>query len=302
MADNEEVKKPAIEEPDLMAPTIGEPDEGGEFEAPDLSGDGKKAPVEGDKREAAQDTGEVDYDKLSPEELRAQLKKERLDREKAEKDRNRLGFSVREMQEQLGFVTSQFAQEQAKIKKADLEKARDAELRDIDHLKESDIDAYAKEYDRILRKFYETSGDESRKLATNAEEANKASQVYKMVSAKITQDFPDVNDENSDLFKEAATILFSRYDKEEAAQLAKREPKVFYSIVSEAAGNLRIKNLQSGITDKGRESRVKGQGNLEAVRKPGGDGSKQLSPAQKKFCKDHGYNETEYAKYIGKGA
>ena len=83
--------------------------------------------------------------------------------------RNRLGFSVREMQEQLGFVTSQFAQEQAKIKKADLEKARDAELRDIDHLKESDIDAYVKEYDRVQRKFYETSGDESRKLATNAE-------------------------------------------------------------------------------------------------------------------------------------
>lgn len=293
MADDEkESKTPIQEELDLMAPQIGEIEEGGEEFAVPEEEEKKKAPEKEPVEVSAKKKGEPDYESMSPEELVKELRK-------AEKDRNRMGHSLRQLSEQFSFVQDQINQERAKMTTSDLEKKRDQKIREIQHLKEDDPDLYYNQREQIIEDYWKNKNEEEKRISTSIDQTTRSNQQYQAVNMKLVNDFPDIEDEDSELFAESKKILFERYSRDEAAQVAKEQPKVFYSIVSEAAKNLKIAKIESGQVNRSREQRVKGQGVIEPVKKPGKEGSAKLTPQQMKFCKDHGYDPAKYAKFIG---
>lgn len=270
-----------------------------ESQAPPIQGeeekppDGEKEPV---KDESKKDDGEPSQAK-EPDEV-AKLKDEF---EKIKKDRDALGYQLRRLSDEHGrqvkFLEEQLRQEREKVRQREFGDDKERAISVIAHLKETDPDLYVREYQRILDHHHEKRLAEEREAIKTNQMVQTFNARRQAVESQMARDFPDLTNDQSELFVETQKIIMHRYTPEEVAYLQCNTPQVFYDIAAEAAARISLKKLQAEKANASREQRVNAQGAVDGKKKAGGDGS-GLTKEQQDFCRKNGFDPKEYAKFV----
>lgn len=126
--------------------------------------------------------------------------------------------------------------------------------------------------------------------------------IHEEVNMRLVTDFPDVADQNSDLFRESRKILLEEYSEDEITHLVQEKPTMFYKIVEQANTRLEIRRMKESKgheeAEVQRKDRVGAQGAPPA--QPAKKTEVNLGPEELKWCKKNGYDPKEYAKYYSK--
>jgi len=207
-----------------------------------------------------------------------------------------MGYSLREINRQKAFLEEQLRKEREKQLVKD---GLAQELDKIKHLRDVDPDAYIREHTRIIEAQLRKEMDVEREALKANSFISQAQARRQKVEERLVRDYPDINDQGSELFIESQKTLQSRYTPEEVALLLSNSPEVFLSIVGETATRLKLKKLESAKVDKSREDRVRGQGVVEGAKKSSAT-EPGLSREQLQFCKDNDFDPKEYAKFVAR--
>jgi hypothetical protein len=125
--------------------------------------------------------------------------------------------------------------------------------------------------------------------------------------AQIFREFPDLADEESDLYKETARVFKEMVEEDpalanstaafkSAARLAQRS----LGGGGKAAGK-EPASLAERMLSESRRERVAQQGFSRGVQSPGEDGDDELTPSQKAAARNLGVSDAEYRKYAKAG-
>jgi len=208
---------------------------------------------------------------------------------KLKKDRDALGYKLRKLEEeystQIKFLEKQLAEvrEQAKASRAEEERKR--ALGSISHLKELDPELYAHEVSRIMEADLRRRSEEEKAALEASRAAAEHQMRQRMVEERLVRDFPDIADEGSELYKEAQSIIMTRYGPEQSTKMLLHAPEAFYSIVAEANANVQLRKVHEQSADESRRRRVASQGAVEAQPRSESSTIPRLTREQYEFCK-----------------
>lgn len=224
--------------------------------------------------------------------------------EKLKKDRDALGYHLRrlsdEQSRQVKFLEEQLRQEREKVRQREFGDDKERAITAIAHLKETDPDLYVSEYQRILDHHHEKRLAEEREAIKTNQMVQTFNARRQAVEAQMAKDFPDLTNDQSELFIETQKTIMHRYTPEEVAYLQSNTPQVFYDIAAEAAARMSLKKLQAEKANASREQRVNAQGAVGGNKKAASDGL-GLTREQIDFCRKNGFDPKEYAKFVGTG-
>lgn len=260
--------------------------------------EGEKAKPEEEKQ--TDEPSEKKADEPPPDKELEPSKELDLTVEKLKKDVASMGYSLREINRQKAFLEEQLRKERENQQKQLVKDGLAQELDKIKHLRDVDPDAYIREHTRITEAQLRKEMDVEREALRANSVISQAQARRQKVEERLVRDYPDINDQGSELFIESQKTLQSRYAPEEVALMLNSSPEVFLSIVGETATRLKLKKLESAKADKSREDRVRGQGVVEGAKKSSAT-EPGLSREQLQFCKDNDFDPKEYAKFVGKG-
>lgn len=226
-------------------------------------------------------------------------------------EQERVSATLTETQQRLAFIEDQ---QKKAARKKELTDTQEKNRIYLDGLRESGSDNYESERDRLLRedlveavtppaeeskpeiKSKETPPD-PQKIATFQNRIEKTNE-------KINTDFPEMLNQDSPLFKKSVETLFGNNSPDEVDYMLKNHPEMFYTHIKFANTLLENEKLKTGSQQKEsegvRQGRISGQGAGHS-QGSSGDSADKLSPAQRTWCKEMGFNPKEYAKFAHLG-
>jgi hypothetical protein len=183
-------------------------------------------------------------------------------------------------------------------------------VEDIDISPDAFLDELEKKGPKAILEVVKKAGfvpaSEAKAMAERiADKRLQAERDRMQAEAKIFREFPDLADEQSDLYKETAKVFREMVEEDpalanstaafkSAARLAQR------SLSGGAASKKEPASLQERMLAESRRERVAQQGFSRGVQSPGEDDD-ELTPTQKMIARNLGVSEAEYRKYAKAG-
>jgi len=220
--------------------------------------------------------------------------------------------NLAETQRRLAFMEEQRKKD---IQKADLAEKREKNRIYLEGLKEAGSDNYEPERDRVLREDIVDAvtppASEDDKIAAkpvdvlpDSEEVADFQERITKTNNKLNTEFPDITSKDSALFKKSQAMLFENNTQDEIDYMLKHNPEMFYTHVKLAntlLENEKLKTMANHTQIEGnRQERILGQGVAHSQGAQQG-GADNLTPTQRAWCKEQGYNPKEYAKFAHLG-
>lgn len=211
-----------------------------------------------------------------------------------------------------------FMEEQQKKAQREREQAEREEKNRIylEGLREAGAENYEAERDRLLREEIVnavTSQPETEKetmgpatgSVPDPREVEAFQERIRKTNDRLNADFPDITNRESPLFKKSQQLLFENNTQEEIDYMLQHAPELFYTHVKLANTLLENERLKQKAgqaeTEASRQGRISKQGTAHSQGSTASSGADSLTPEQRRWCREMGYNPKEYAKFVHLG-